>query len=401
MCSGLPWTSLLTSQSKLDTLIRELKGKSSFRPTELFPDVEIDAASFACAPELLAPVRVAMDEIRTQHRTLLPLMQRRFYYHVRAKGFTAADEALRHAAQQTETPQAYIVCLITLGEFLYRQLPAGLIQPTRCLDVIHRFGNEDRKLAVRCRSLQVTETPNGPAYYSRRKPRLCFGTDERERLVAFSKHALERICERTAYNWRNYGAHGDAFAFLDNCVYFEDCTADRQEPSFVIYNSCVPHHASWDYVDQILPMTDRLRAEESQLVGSLDYIDQVLRSLEPGRKYYYRVGYCPVSFHGDVAKAITLLVPGMKGTPERSLIEQSGFPAAEIARLKAQVESQLSMKDLVDGGDYTLVKWFHENGVPQVVHIEGDVFRYDCDSPDGVCEISDGGRVHLENYDRS
>jgi hypothetical protein len=194
---------------------------------------------------------------------------------------------------------------------------------------------------------------------------------ESEWVVAFSKHALEQICERTVYNWRTYGGHGDAFAFFENCVYFEDCTAERGEPSFVVYNSCVPHFASWNYVAQ------------------------VLENPVPGRQYYYRVGYCPVSFHGNMAKAITLLVPGMrkqKGTPEGKLIERSGLPPAEIARLQAKVERQKSMKELEDSGDYSLIKWFHKKGIPQVVPIEHDVFRYDCETPQGWREIGDGDR---------
>jgi hypothetical protein len=66
-----------------------------------------------------------------------------------------------------------------------------------------------------------------------------------------------------------------------------------------------------------------------------------------------------------------------KGTPEGRLIERSGLPAAEVARMKAQVESQLSMKALVDGGDFSLVKWSHDNGVPQVVRLDKEVFKYD------------------------
>jgi hypothetical protein len=64
--------------------------------------------------------------------------------------------------------------------------------------------------------------------------------------------------------------------------------------------------------------------------------------------------------------------------------------------LQAQVERQKSMKELVDGGDYSLVKWFHQNGVPQVVQIERDVFRNNCDTPEGRYEISDAGRYYLE-----
>jgi hypothetical protein len=280
-------------------------------------------------------------------------VQRFFYYAVRAAGFRVANEELRQAAMQAEAPQAYIGSLLTLGELLYHKLPARLILPTRCVDVIHRTGADDHKLGVRCRSLCVRMTPTGPAYFSRRMPRLRFGADGRDRLIAFSQHALERICERTVYDWRTFSGLGDAFAFLDNCIYFEDCSVACGQPCFAVYDSCVPHFASWIYVDHVLGRP------------------------EPGRRYYYRVGYCPVSFHGDIAKAITLLVPGMKNTPERKLIEGASLPPADIVRMKAQVESQLSMKDLVDGGDYSLVKWFHENGTPQVVTIEREVFKDD------------------------
>jgi hypothetical protein len=66
-----------------------------------------------------------------------------------------------------------------------------------------------------------------------------------------------------------------------------------------------------------------------------------------------------------------------RGTPEGRLIEQSGLPQADIARMKAQVETQLSMKSLADSDDFTLVKWFHDHGIPQVVRIEADAFKYD------------------------
>jgi hypothetical protein len=79
------------------------------------------------------------------------------------------------------------------------------------------------------------------------------------------------------------------------------------------------------------------------------------------------------------------------GTPEGRLIGQSGLSAAEVACKRDQVKRQLSMKDLVDGDDYSLIKWFHQNGAPQVVPIERDVFKYDIDGPHGVEEVSDAG----------
>jgi hypothetical protein len=383
---------------QLEALIRELKGTSCFRPADIFPEIDIDAGSFSSACDLLEPVRLAVSEVRAQHRTLLPLMQRRFYYYVRAGGFVAAHEALREGAKlarqagATDAHQAYAVCLMTLGTLIYQRLPGDLIQPTRCLDLHHhRFGQHDRKLKVLCRSLQARETPKGTAYFSRRMPRMRFAGKKGDYVVAFfnnpdkSRHALERICKRTVYDWRTYGGHADAFAFLDNCVYFEDCTAARGEPSFVVYNSCVPHHPSWDYVEKVL-------GERVTLQG--DYYEDGANALK-GRRLYYRVGYCPVEFHGDLAVATTLLVPGMEGrlgTPEGRLIGQSGLPVDEVNEKRAQRERQLSMKDLVDGGDFSLVKWFHDNGVAQVVEFKHDVFKYDCETPHGWREIGDGGR---------
>jgi len=351
-------------------LIVEIKGRSSFCPADLFPKFKIDAASFDSDPDLLAPVRHALDAIRTHHRTLLPPVQLRFYYAVNAAGFTTANEELRQGAQMAQMPVAYIHSVETLGRLLYQRLPADLIKPTRCLDLVHGLGPLERDIGVRCRSLRTRPTPRGSAYHSRRGPRMRFGGDPQERLVAFSEHSLERICERTVCNWRDFGGHGDAFAFLDNCVYFEDCTAARGEPSFAVYNSCVPHFHSWGYVEHVLGIKG---------IPTHDAYGDISRAIN-NHRFYYRVGYCPVAFHGDTAVATTLLFPGMnrqKGTPEGRLIESCGRPAAEVARMKAQVETQLSMEALADSGDFSLIKWFHENGVPQVVTIDREVFKYD------------------------
>ena len=137
-----------------------------------------------------------------------------------------------------------------------------------------------------------------------------------------------------------------------------------------MYNSCVPHFASWDYVTHLI---------EKPVLG---------------HRYYYRVGYCPIQFFGDVARAETLLVPGMnyrRGTPEGRLIDQSGLSGVEVKSKRDQVERQLSMKALVERGDYSLLKWFHQQGVPQVVEIEQEVFKYDVDGPHGVVEVGDAG----------
>lgn len=334
----------------LSSTIREVRGTSSYRPADLFPEVIIDDDSFPS--DLLKPVRQAIDEIRQNHRTILPAVQRIFYLHMQAAGYREAEEILREAARQAGDREAYIVTLLTLGTEVYQRLAPDLIQPFRLID-IKPSREDDRKIHVRCRSLLMQMTPSGPAYHSRRMPKWKFNGDGRDRVVAFSNHALVRVCERTVYGWRTFVGHGDAFALLDNCVYFEDCTPDFGRPCFLIFDSCMPGFWSWVYAEHILGNPD------------------------PAQQYYYRVGYCPVDFYGEFAKAKTLLVPGMRGTPERHLIESSGFPIDEIRRMEEQVEKQLSMKALVDASDISLIKWFHDNGVPQVIQSDRQVFVYD------------------------
>jgi hypothetical protein len=96
----------------------------------------------------------------------------------------------------------------------------------------------------------------------------------------------------------------------------------------------------------------------------------------PGRKLcYYRVGYCPVVVEGDFAKATTLLYPGYGGTPEYGLIVRSGL-GREERRTLLDTASGMSRDVLERTGDFSLTKWFHDNGVPQVIETDEDFFYH-------------------------
>ena len=116
-------------------------------------------------------------------------------------------------------------------------------------------------------------------------------------------------------------------------------------------------------LELLCPTSRQLRHYVEQVLGERvtlqgDYYEDVANALK-GRRFYYRVGYCPVEFYGDLAVATTLLVPGMEarlGTPEGRLIGQSGLPADKVTEKRVQRERQLSMKALIDGGDFSLVQ---------------------------------------------
>ncbi len=94
---------------------------------------------------------------------------------------------------------------------------------------------------------------------------------------------------------------------------------------------------------------------------------ELIEDWHPQSAYKYRVGYCPLTFFEGFAKAITLLTPGMIGTPERVLLDNAGLDSVSYGKVTASIENAISMKRLVETRDFSALKWFHENGVPQVM----------------------------------
>ena len=212
----------------------------------------------------------------------------------------------------------------------------------------------DSDFEVRFISLRETRTSRGSRYYSRFEPKVRF--DGRDYIVAFSRHAIERITERTVGDWRSYLGAGDAFAFLAQCVYFEPCTVlegRTPKPAVTFYDSCYLVSKKWAYVTKIFE-------------GAVDY----------GSPPYYRVGYCPVDLENGFAMARTLLTPGMRGTPERELLNRTNLKTAEKEEVLCGVEDATSYLRLVNTGNFHAVKWFHDHGIPQVMNIDETVFDH-------------------------
>ena len=90
---------------------------------------------------------------------------------------------------------------------------------------------------------------------------------------------------------------------------------------------------------------------------------------------YYRVGYCPVVLENGIAKATTFLYPGYTATPEYGLVLKSDLPPEEKARMRELAKQQDANCVILDN-EIDAIKWFHENGVPQVIQTEQTIFRY-------------------------
>jgi hypothetical protein len=154
----------------------------------------------------------------------------------------------------------------------------------------------------------------------------------------------------------------EAFRFLNHCVYFEPCELPAGKPGassgpgFTLYTLC--------------EKDDR---PTSLLVG------HILEEPDPSARYYFRIGYCPADVRSDFLAARTLLRPGMQGTPEFEELVRPCLSNSDD--LRRRIEELTSLPSVLANVNFDLLKYFHECGIPQIVEIEGEVFRDWHDSP--------------------
>jgi hypothetical protein len=302
--------------------------------------------------EFVRLVRKAVATINFEDTTIFQPWERKLYRVLKQDGANTLMHELR--SLKLDAPEVGRLAaqhfVNNLGQTVLDRIPEdkrGVLLPLN--DVL--FAPQGWGISVIFRCLLRAKGPGGTVYYSRRKPTLEInGTPK---IVAFSKHAIDRTCERLKPRWKSsYAALGDVFAFFDQCMYFEQCDLHGGQLAFTFYDQCDEGFVQYQYVEDVLG------------VENLD---------RQAGKPHYRLGYCPAVIDGDFIKGKTLLFPGYASTPEYNAILRSSLPYAE-KRQKIEEAKRLDSESLYTSQDFRLIKWFHDNGVPQVVHLHGRVF---------------------------
>jgi hypothetical protein len=280
-------------------------------------------------------VQTAVNDLDFRNRRLFPEWQ--------ADALKAARtnrQVLGQIVVVNGIPQPiYVALSFHLGQVVFNKIPL-LLQWIPFNDVHFVARGNDIKVIVR--SLQRSNGPHGTIYYSRHEPIL--EIDGQQKIVAFSEHAIKQACDRVVPTWRTYRGLGDAFALFDQTVFFERADFYDGQLAFTFYDKCDYGFQCGQYVEDVFGGWN----------GTYE-------------GYYYRVGYCPAVVEGDFIKAKTLLFPGQHPTPEYGLIAHSRLPRDEKQRLREQVRT-LDKATLRESGDMSLIKWFHDQGIPQVVY---------------------------------
>jgi hypothetical protein len=314
----------------------------------------------ACDPAFAADVRAIWDrlDLRDPHQFSEgeALVLRYHRMHGLGKlsrlGRSVVD---RHAPAEVQAGQLREMA-VSLGGLLAQKLldlmaPAARTQwfPYHCFDV--RPGHTAHDWTLMVDSLVRQATPDGQVYYhSRHKPTAMF---QGVRLpVGFTPHAIERLQARRVVVPESHASLHDVFSYTNYCQYFAPAQVHPDQPAVAMFDSCLPGYVHAHYAAQIL---------------GLEALSQ--RSV-------YRLGYCPVVRAGDVWLAKTFLMPGYIGTPEYSVLWRTSLDAAVKARMLEACE-ELTFSRIAQLGDVSLLRWFHQHGVPQVIPEPANLFVYE------------------------
>lgn len=289
-------------------------------------------------------VRFACKSIRFDDSELFSSASQAVYRYVKKKGQCVIEDWV--AAENIEKIQFLAAYMVKVGKAVFDHI--GEEQLAKWLpyhDVRFMPFNGDFIVQFRSLKQKATLSENGDktaTYYSFRKPKLTIAG--KSRIVGFSTHAIQQICNRVVPTWRTYGGMGDAFAIFEQCSHYESAKIVNEHLGFTFYDSCIQGFFSWNYFKELSDS-----------------------AINPNSYYYYRVGYCPAVIEDEFIKAKTLLCPGYYGTPEYDALMRSHSVSDEERIIMQEKMRQFDGQSLRESNDFSLLKWFHTNGVPQLV----------------------------------
>jgi hypothetical protein len=194
------------------------------------------------------------------------------------------------------------------------------------------------------RKLSSARTDYGTVYYDSYRPEITI--DGTAKIIAFSNHAIDSIRDRIGPAWKD-----DYYNATAVCNF---CHFQKHVEETTLYGG-----------SKALSFFARIEEEYAEVFET--YVKTLLGedALPKGLTTEYRIGYCPVAVNGDFVAAKTLLMPGHRKTPEFTALLKAKKQGQNVSRHFDLLESLTHETFSTDDGK-SLLKCFHDNGVPQV-----------------------------------
>lgn len=332
---------------------------AAWHKTNLYPRIILDPT--AGDPEFVSIVERIVAGFDFQDPAICSPARQRIYQVFHRVGFVhmmnRMDAAIAAGAQQGFTKDemedgVLYPLLLYLGNWIFERLP----EPCRIAPLpFHYFFVEPftKDLVLRFDFLPSVASERGRIYHSPLEPTVSFGGGNWK--VGFFRHAIERICQRICPSPTIGYAHFNTCAmYFRDCIYFEPLELPDGQHAVRLFEHCERYSdKSQDpYVSEVLGLEN--------YPGNATHVYQLL-------------GYCPVAFVGPRAVAKTFLFPGYNNTPEDHLVRTVPMPPEQRRKLLGLASDNRAEKVFSEQG-LEAIKWYHSNGVPQVLTMEREIF---------------------------
>lgn len=343
----------LKEQKRASALRRRL---AAIKQAHRFPRIIVDPAGGD--PEFVAEVHRILSKYSFEDSACCGEDHRNYFELIASGGLTKFrkhlfDGLLSAASDRNEASAVMEKCMVDLhchlGDWLFKSLPDRFtVAPLPTY--FFRTVMGERNIQVRFDLLRSVGEPTNPLYVLPGN-----ATVEMQGVkwhVGLYHHALERLCQRLngdgdARFTRNMHLH--CVLTQSMLAYTPVALADGSEALRVDFSlplTTVYYEYYACFARRVLGLPDDHRFKEK---------DDLLTVL----------GYLPLLIQGKYARAKTFLLPGFAKTPEHALVDRTRLTPAERVLLQRMTDENRRTDD-IDGETVRAIKWYHDNGVPQV-----------------------------------
>lgn len=206
------------------------------------------------------------------------------------------------------------------------------------------------RILVTFDSLASEPGRNGTIFFSRFRPTL--EIDGQRKVVGFFRHAIQRICSRAVSAVDPAVVLNCAFSIVGGCVHFDRADLCDGQLAFSLFLPCMDDSFNGVFAKAVL--------------GEL---------FRPDASYYYRLGYCPAVMERGFIVAKTLLFPGYDATPEWRLVWNTDITFDRRKRINQRIQAFEGLTEWSED-DLEHFKFFHEQGIPQVIETDAELYKW-------------------------
>jgi hypothetical protein len=306
--------------------------------------------------ELVSTIQTIASQFDAQRLECRGEVPAKYFVLLREFGFDGFQDFMRQCVSLQPDPQRssddvvfhqIMGAMSAPGNWLFERLPADLKQGSLMSNFFYVvFDGDD--FVVKFRELETASSAGGKVYIPPGKPSVRLA--DRQWAVALHKHAMERICERLIATPRpTYTQYLFVWACLSGNVWkYEPITLNDGQQALRVLTHISADDAGNKWHDVYV----------KQIIGE-DNLPQ------RGQRLAVVLGYLPVEVSGRFARAVTFLFPGYSNTPEAKLVDALP-PDAWMRRRVRALAKDANFHSLFYRKAAEAIRWYHENGVPQV-----------------------------------